>query len=255
LAFEELTPYVRAIETGLSSDPLMNWRCSWLDTITLVSNSDAHSTAKLGREANVIEFDSEKDITYTEIMRIIGEGDRKNFLYTIEFYPEEGKYHWDGHRDCKFSCSPEETVKYKGICPVCKKHLVIGVESRVHELSDRNIEQAREVGAQKMIAYKSLVPLPEIIADAFECGVQTKRVRDIYDNIIKQLGSEFHVLIDVHLSEIEKASSKQIAQAVERVRGGKIFVKPGFDGEFGVVKVFEQGERRTGMKQAGLDFD
>ena len=254
-AFEELTPYVRAIETGLSSDPLMNWRCSWLDTITLVSNSDAHSTAKLGREANVIEFDSEKDITYTEIMRIIGEGDRKNFLYTIEFYPEGGKYHWDGHRDCKFSCSPEETVKYKGICPVCKKHLVIGVESRVHELSDRNIEQAREVGAQKMIAYKSLVPLPEIIADAFECGVQTKRVRDIYDNIIKQLGSEFHVLIDVHLSEIEKASSKQIAQAVERVRGGKIFVKPGFDGEFGVVKVFEQGERRTGMKQAGLDFD
>jgi len=253
-AFEELTPHVRAIETGLSSDPLMNWRLSALDNITLISNSDAHSCAKLGREANVMEFNSEEEITYDEIMRIINEGDKNRFKYTIEFYPEEGKYHWDGHRGCKFVCSPQETEKYKGICPKCKKPLVIGVENRVHELADRTTEQAKAL-ENKKIPYKSLVPLPEIIADVFECGVSTKRVRAEYNNLIDNIGSEFHILLNSTLEEIEKASSKQIAKAVERVRKGKINVKPGYDGEFGVVKVFGEGEGRGESRQGFMEFD
>lgn len=252
-AFDDLTPYIHAIETGLSSDPFMNWRCSWLDNITLVSNSDAHSTAKLGREANVMQFNTEKDITYAEIMRVIQEGDKGKFLYTIEFYPEEGKYHWDGHRDCNFSCPPEETEKYKGICPKCKKPLVIGVENRVHELSDRSIEKAQLL--KNTIPYKSVVPLPEIIADVFECGVNTKRVRDEYENMVAKISSEFFILLKASLSEIEKASGKQIANAIDRVRKGKIYVKPGYDGEFGVVKVFAEGESRGGIKQAGFDLE
>ncbi len=254
-AFEELTPYIKAIETGLSSDPIMNWRLSMLDNITLISNSDAHSTAKLGREANVLAFNDESDITYDEIMRIIQEGDRKKFKYTIEFYPEEGKYHWDGHRDCNFSCDPAETEKYKGICPKCKKLMVIGVENRVHELADRSVEEARTIGEENMIPYKSIIPLGEILADVFSCGVKTKRVAAAYDNLTEQLGSEFHILLHADLKNIEDASTQQIAQAIDRVRQGKIYVKPGYDGEFGVVKVFQEGEDRGGMKQTGLELE
>ncbi|PLX26299.1 DNA helicase UvrD [Candidatus Parcubacteria bacterium] len=253
-AFEELTPHIFAIETGLSSDPIMNWRLSMLDNITLVSNSDAHSTAKLGREANVIDFESNDDVTYTEIMRILKDQDKQKFKYTIEFYPEEGKYHWDGHRDCKFVCNPSETEKHKGICPKCKKPLVIGVENRVHELADRSVKDAQDV-VEKKIPYKSLVPLPEIIADVFECGVKTKRVAGVYDNLIATLGNEFHILLASSLADIEKASSKQIAHAVDRVRKGTIHVEPGYDGEFGVVRVFQDGESRGSARQSGFDLD
>jgi len=263
-AFEELTPYITAIETGLSSDPVMNWRWSALDTITLVSNSDAHSCAKLGREANVMQFDSEKEITYANIFKIIKESshmklrDRDHavnkFLYTIEFYPEEGKYHYDGHRDCKFSCSPEETKKYNGVCPKCKKPLTIGVENRVHELSDRTTEEAHAL-SNKKIPYKSLVPLPEIIADVLECGVNTKQVKEIYDGLIKKIGNEFHILISSSIDEIEKASSKDVVRAIERVRSGHIYVQPGYDGEFGVVKVFQEHEDRGKPRQIGLELD
>ncbi len=257
-AFEDLTPYIRAIETGLSSDPLMNWRLSALDTITLISNSDAHSTAKLGREANVLEFENESEITYENIFDIIqgnhvkspaGDHVAGKFKYTIEFYPEEGKYHWDGHRDCNFSCHPADTQKYKGICPKCKKLLIIGVENRVHELADRSIEEAQIIGAKNKIPYKSLVPLPEILADVFECGVKTKRVSEVYNTMIEQLGSEFYILLHSDIAKIEHASTKQIAEAIDRVRKGNIYVKPGFDGEFGVVKVFQDGEERSGMRQ------
>ena len=243
-AFEELTPHIFAIETGLSSDPIMNWRLSKLDNISLVSNSDAHSCAKLGREANVMEFGSEKDVTYNEIVRILKEGDKKKFKYTIEFYPEEGKYHWDGHRDCKFVCNPKESDKLKNICPKCKKSLVIGVENRVHELADRTVEEAKKVG-KSLVQYKSLVPLPEIIANVFECGVKTKRVATVYDSLTEKLGSEFYILLKVSLKDIEDASSKQIAHAIDRVRKGNIYVEPGYDGEFGVVKVFKDNEDRV----------
>jgi uncharacterized protein (TIGR00375 family) len=257
-AFDELAPKIFAIETGLSSDPLMNWRCSWLDKIALVSNSDAHSCAKLGREANVMEFANAKEVTYENIFKIIKNStqtdqDKINkFLYTIEFYPEEGKYHYDGHRDCEFVCSPEETKKLKGICPKCKKPLVIGVDNRVVELADRSLAEAQEQGKQR-VSFKSLVPLLEIIADALDVGVNSKTVQAEYNNLIKESGSEFNILLNVEVEEIKKASQKIIGEAVERVRQGKIFVQPGYDGEFGVVKVFS-GEERVKSRQTGLDL-
>jgi uncharacterized protein (TIGR00375 family) len=251
-AFEELAPKIFAIETGLSSDPLMNWHVPALDNITLISNSDAHSPQKLGREANVFAFEKESDITYDEIFRIIREGDKKKFLYTIEFYPEEGKYHYDGHRACNVSYHPEETKKHKGICPVCKKPLVIGVMNRVGELGDRSQMQAKKAGR---IPYKSLVPLPEIIGDALGFGSQTKTVKKVYDALIDQIGSEFFILLHASLKDIVAASSKQIADAVDRVRKGNIYIKPGYDGEFGIVKVFADDDDHGGLKQVELDLD
>lgn len=255
-AFEDLKPHIHAIETGLSSDPLMNWRWSHLDKITLISSSDAHSLQKLGREANVLKFDSESDITYDEIMRIIESGDRKKFERTLEFYPEEGKYHYDGHRDCKFYCAPEETKKRKGICPVCGKPLTIGVEYRVHELADRTIEEAKKIALeQTRIPYTSVVPLPEIIADVYEIGVSSKKVTTEYDSLIAKLGNEFHILLHAAIADIAHASSQNLAEAIERVRKGEIYIRPGYDGEFGVVKVFKEGESRGFAEQSALDFE
>ncbi len=251
-AFDELSPRIRAIETGLSSDPLMNWQLSKLDNITLISNSDAHSPQKLGREANVFEFSSEKEITYSEIMRVIQAGDQKQFKYTIEFYPEEGKYHYDGHATCKFSCHPKETKKYAGLCPICKKSLVIGVMNRVDELADRDETQARTT---KRIPYKSLVPLPEIIADTLGVGVASKAVKAQYDNLIQKLGNEFYILIEASLREIERASTKHIAEAISRVRTGNIHIEPGYDGIFGVVKVFGNKEHRGTVQQLGFGLE
>ncbi len=253
-AFEELASRIFAIETGLSSDPLMNWRCSWLDKICMVSCSDAHSPQKLGREANVFQFTNENDISYDEIMRVLREQDKKKFLYTVEFYPEEGKYHYDGHRECKISLHPRETKKYKGICPVCKRPLVIGVLSRVEELADRTEEEARETGKTR-IPYKSLVPLPEILADTFQVGVTSKRVMTAYRDLMTHCGSEFSLLLDIPLSTIEQCSTKQIAQAVERVRNGNIHIEPGYDGVFGVVRVFEDAEDRGGTQQLGMTLE
>jgi len=213
----------------------MNSQLSMLDNITLISNSDAHSPQKLGREANVLQFQNEKEITYSEIMRVIQEGDREKFKYTIEFYPEEGKYHFDGHAACKFSCHPRDSKKYKGICPLCKKPLIIGVMNRVNELADRDEAQAR---AFSRIPYRSLVPLPEIIADTLGVGVASKAVKKEYDKLIQHFGNEFSILIDADLTDIEKVSSTQIAEAVNRVRTGNIYIEPGYDGIFGRVKIF-----------------
>ncbi len=256
-AFEELTPHIFAIETGLSSDPLMNWRWSKLDNISLVSNSDAHSLEKIGREVNVLQFVDEKDITYKNIFEIIKARNPDNFKYTIEFYPEEGKYHFDGHRDCKFSCRPEETKKLKGLCPKCKKPLVIGVMNRIEELADRSEDEALQLASlaqSKRVPYKSMVPLPEIIADVLAVGVKTKTVRAEYDKLIKKFGTEFNILLNVSVAEIKKASQNIIGEAVERVRSGNIYVRPGYDGEYGVVKVFEDGEQRNKLRQIGLEF-
>ncbi|HLD31908.1 MAG TPA: endonuclease Q family protein [Patescibacteria group bacterium] len=251
-AFEELTPRVRAIETGLSSDPLMNWRWSKLDNITLISNSDAHSCAKLGREANIFSFANEADMSYAEIMRIIQEGDRNKFLYTIEFYPEEGKYHYDGHRDCQFVCSPEETRKLKGLCPRCHRPLVIGVCNRVSQLADRSEKEAENLAR---VPFKSLVPLPEILADVFQVGVNTKRVKQVYTDLLQNLGNEFKILLYSSLRDIAQFGGEDVAQAIERVRAGKIFVRPGYDGEFGIVKVYAQEGERTRKKQIALELE
>lgn len=230
--FEELTPRIRAIETGLSSDPPMNHRLSALDKVTLVSNSDAHSLDKLGREANVFSFADNADVNYDEITRIIKTGDKKKFLYTIEFYPEEGKYHFDGHLDCGVCLSPAETKKVKNICPKCKKELTIGVLYRVDDLADR-----KEIPAGRFIPHKYIVPLREIIAEAYDVGVASKKVGAEYENLIKNLGSEFHILLDADISDIEKcAEEKNIAKAVDNMRAGRVSIHPGYDGKFGEVK-------------------
>lgn len=242
--FEEYSKYIFAGETGLSSDPPMSWRNSALDRITLISNSDSHSPSRIGREANV--FDSE--ITYPAIVDAIKEKDPKKFLYTVEFFPEEGKYHYDGHRLCGISLSPKETKKYGGICPNCGKPLTIGVLNRVEELADR------EEGflPDKRIPFKNLIPLEEIIAEALGRGVGTVEVEKEYNNLIKKFGSEFFVLLEAKKEELESATLPEINEGISRVREGKVFFEPGYDGVYGKVRIFSQGEQKSLSKQGIL---
>jgi len=233
--FEELSTHIRAIETGLSSDPTMNHRLSVLDNITLVSNSDAHSLDKIGREANVFGFEKETDISYDEIIKIIKTGDRKRFLYTIEFYPEEGKYHADGHLSCEVCLLPNETKKLHKICPKCKKELTIGVLYRVDGLADRT---EKDIKIENFIPHKYIIPLREVIASVFGVGPSSKKVAREYDNLIKNLGSEFFILLKSDINKIaEIVSDKNIASAIANMRAGKVQVSPGYDGKFGSVKV------------------
>ena len=236
--FEELTPHIKAIETGLSSDPIMNWRLSELDDITLVSNSDAHSGPQIGREANVMEL---RERTYNEIIDIIASKDKSRFLYTIEFYPEEGMYHVDGHRDCGFSCSPAESQKLKGLCPKCKKPLTIGVLAQVDKLA--NIRE-KDIDKTKHIPYKSIVPLPNIIADYFGMGKQSKRVQNLFLDIVSKADNEFQVLLDLSEAELKTIMPDILANGIIKMRQDKIKLTPGFDGEYGKVVIFSDDERQ-----------
>ncbi|OGW39217.1 MAG: DNA helicase UvrD, partial [Nitrospirae bacterium GWC2_56_14] len=231
--YEELTPNIHAIETGLSSDPLMNWRLSSLDTITLVSNSDAHSAAKIGREANVFNT----DLSYAAMLSAIRT--KKGFTGTIEFFPEEGKYHYDGHRDCGVSLTPKETIKYNDLCPVCSKKLTIGVMHRVEKLADR------ELGFKPKNApsFSSIIPLPDIIAEGLQCGVNTKKVSALYFPLLEQVGNEFKVLLQSPLDDIEQAGTLLVREAIARMRAGTVHIVPGYDGEYGKVRIFEDAER------------
>ena len=232
--YEELTPHIHAIETGLSSDPLMNWRLSGLDAITLVSNSDAHSASKIGREANILDT----DITYDAMMQAITT--RQGFLGTIEFFPEHGKYHYDGHRDCSVCLTPKETIRHNYLCPTCGRKVTVGVMHRVEKLADRE-EGFKLAGAP---SFASIIPLPEIIAEGLECGVNTKKVNALYLPMLERLGNEFKILLDVPLDDIERAGTPLIREAVSRMRAGNVRIAPGYDGEFGKVKIFGEGERK-----------
>lgn len=246
--FEELTPHIKAIETGLSSDPTMNRQLSQLDNIVLISNSDAHSLDNLGREANVFAFEKEKDITYDGVRDCIESNDQKKFLYTIEFYPEEGMYHVDGHRACKVSMEPKETKKNKNICPICKKPLTIGVLHRVADLADREV---KDIKSGKFIPHKYIVPLREIIAEAFEVGKGSKKVDAEYKNIIKNLGSEFFILLDADLGKIkEVVSNPNIYIGIKNMRAEDVVAVPGFDGQYGRVQTIKN--RVNTIKQAKL---
>jgi len=236
--FEELTPQVFAIETGLSADPKMLWRISDLDNITLISNSDAHSAPKTGREANIFEGE---ELNYKNMIEAIKKGKRiendaqLKLTSTIEFFPEEGKYHFDGHRACGIRLSPEERKKYGGICPNCGKPLTIGVLSRVDSLADRPEGKT----PQNALPYISLVPLNEIIGKAFLREPYTKEVMEEYQKLISVFGSEFEVLMETPIEEIAKISPR-VAEGIKKAREGKINVIPGFDGEFGKVQIFEE---------------
>lgn len=242
--FDEYAKYIYAVETGLSSDPAMNWRLSKLDHIALLSNSDSHSLQRIGREANV--FDTE--LSYDGMVAAMTSHDPKKFLFTIEFYPEEGRYHYDGHRMCKFSSAPEETKRLGKKCPVCGKPMTVGVMSRVEELADRPIGGKPEVA----IPFKSLVPLDEIIAESFGMGASSQRVKRAYQNLIEKIGSEIAVLVDADRSELERAAEPEVLEGIMRVREGKLHIEPGYDGEYGTVKIFEDDERREITKQKSL---
>jgi len=229
-SFDEYAKYIFAVETGLSSDPKMNWQLKSLDNVTLISNSDAHSAQKIGREANV--FDTE--LNYNSILKSIKT--RQGFLYTIEFFPEEGKYHFDGHANCGISLSPEESKKYDNVCPKCKKPLVIGVLNRVQELADRPYGFV----PPNAIPYKSLIPLQEVIADAVGTGPTSKRVVEFYDKLTQNLKNEFYILLDAQADDIKKYSLPEIAEGVLRAREGKVLIDPGYDGVYGKIKIFDK---------------
>lgn len=240
--FEDLTPHIYAIETGLSSDPLMNWRLSALDKIILLSNSDAHSPAKIGREANIFDTDT----SYKAMIDAIKT--KKGFIGTIEFFPEEGKYHYDGHRTCSISMTPKETLKHNYLCPVCGKRVTVGVMHRVEKLADRK-EGFRPNGSP---SFHSIIPLPEIIAEVLKVGPNSKAVDREYQNLLNKLGNEFRILMDVPLGDIEKASSPLIREAIARMRKGDVHIAPGYDGEYGKIKIFEAVERKEIKGQSML---
>lgn len=232
--FEEETENIYALETGLSSDPAMNWRISALDKYTLISNSDAHSPAKLGREVNV--FDTE--MSYGGIMEALKNKAKKKMLFTVEFFPEEGKYHFDGHRDCAIQFSPEQTKKHKGICPKCNRPLTIGVMSRVDDLADRQDGFMPENAAP----FKKTVPLQEIIAKARQKGVQTKGVQQEYKREVDYFGSEFEILLHAKEKDLASFLSERMFQAIIKVRNGDLMISPGYDGKFGTVNIFKEKE-------------
>ncbi len=229
--FDEYAQYIYAIETGLSSDPEMNWRLSALDNITLISNSDAHSPNKLGREANVFNC----DMDYSAVIDTIKKKDKARFLYTVEFFPEEGKYHYDGHRQCNVLFSPDETKKHNHTCPVCKKPLTVGVMNRVDELADR------EEGfiPDNAIPSRHLVPLQEIIAGALNVGSNTVMVKKEYQRLVASY-TEFEILLDLSESELYEITERKIAEGILKVRSGSIDIIPGYDGEYGKVSLFSK---------------
>lgn len=243
--FEEYTKNIYALESGLSADPGMFWRISALDKMAIISNSDSHSPSKIGREANVFELPF---LSYSSIVTAIKAKDPQNFLYTIEFFPEEGKYHYDGHRSCGVSLSPKESIKYNNNCPVCGKPLTIGVLNRVEELADREDGFVPE-GA---IPFKSMVPLEEIVASAVSQNTGTKEVNREYNNLIRKFDSEFNILLNISRKNLESATLPEIAEGIMRVREKKVFKEAGYDGVYGKIKIFSQGEQKKISKQDTL---
>ncbi|MCP4577469.1 MAG: UvrD-helicase domain-containing protein [Deltaproteobacteria bacterium] len=237
--FEDLTPHIHALETGLSSDPPMNRLLSQLDTYVLVSNSDAHSPAKLGREANLFET----ALDYDAMARAMTNG--QGFSGTIEFFPEEGKYHLDGHRKCQVRLHPGETKSHNGICPVCGKPVTVGVSHRVDDLADRDHPKISK-------DFFSLIPLTEILSEIHGCGPGTKKVTHIYEDLISRLGPELPILMDAPLEEIEQTGGILLSKAIDRMRHNRVIRQEGYDGEYGVIRLFEEGEKDELLGQTTL---
>lgn len=265
-AFGELSKYVYGIETGLSSDPDMNWQISELKNRSILSFSDAHSPAKMGREATVFKIkdtDQNLKISYDDIRRAImrDPGGRLEIGYTVEFYPEEGKYHFSGHRNCKFVAGPEESEKAGHICPVCRRRLTEGVLYRVQQLADKKLagrailkefpisnkeQESREAGVKWYVdrlgiqpPYVKLVPLLEIAAEALSSTVASQKTKNLFAEMCKRLGNEMEVLLRTPIEEIEKVGGEGVAEGVMKVREGNIVIHPGYDGVYGVVKIWD----------------
>ncbi len=236
--YQDQTKHISALETGLSSDPPMNWRLSTLDRFTLISNSDCHShwPWRIGREANVFELET---LTYNGIIDVLRSKDSVRFKFTIETDPAYGKYHWTGHRNCKVSMPPQEAIKFGSICPVCRRNLTKGVEQRVEELADR----PAGFKPDKAHGYMHLLPLSEIIASiqgATYPGVQ--KVWEVYNSLVGRFGDEYRVLVDAPMTDMAEVAEPRIAEAIIRVREGKIKVTPGYDGVYGQPVFFEDAE-------------
>lgn len=242
--FEDLSTYIFAVETGLSSDPAMNRQVSCLDGLTLVSNSDAHSPLKLGREANIFNT----DLSFKSIKSALETGDPNSFLGTFEFYPEEGKYYLDGHRKCDIRLWPEQTRKLNGICPVCNKPLTLGVLYRVEELAD-NPEGIKSV---RNHPFCSIIPLVELLSEVLRVGPGSKKVMGTYQTLLEKLGPEFNILNKLNIKTIEKAGGPLLGEAVARMRRNEVVILPGYDGEFGSIKIFNPHEREKLLAQKKL---
>lgn len=276
--FEDYSKYIFGVETGLSSDPEMNWRIKELDKRTILSSSDAHSMAKMGREATVFELEA---LSFKNIRRaIIAPSLKPNWkdlpdkiAYTIEFYPEEGKYHYTGHRNCHISQNPKETKDKGSICPVCKRNLTVGVMHRVEQLSSLNekeISKIDEKGVKWIYdprdihpPFVKLVPLLEIVAESMSMTVSSQRVKDKFDQLCSVFGTEINALLNAPIDELKKQAGERIAEGISKVRKGDIVITPGFDGQYGIVKIWNSNKDEDKGKtnkaplkknQLGLDF-
>lgn len=230
--FEDLSSCIYAVETGLSSDPVMNRRVSALDRFQLLSNSDAHSPSRLGREATLFEA----ELSYEGIRHAVTTGEG---LYgTIEFFPEEGKYYMDGHRTCSLCLTPSETNQYNGICPLCGKKITVGVSHRIEQLADRPEGQEKADGKR----YESLMPLPEVIGESHGYAVSGKRTEREYNRLLAGLGAEFDILRTIPVEEIRSVAGERTAEAIRRLRAGQIQRQPGYDGEYGKIRLFCENE-------------
>jgi uncharacterized protein (TIGR00375 family) len=263
--FGEYSGLIYGIETGLSSDPAMNWRIKDIGTRSILSFSDAHSPAKLGREATVFQSKTKNpnDFSFPDLARAIKKDKDAawRIAYTIEFYPEEGKYHYTGHRNCNISQSPQETKKTGKTCPVCGRPLTVGVMHRVEELAgNQDIKITKKESKEGVMGiypphditqppYVMLVPLLEIIAQSLNSTTGAIKVSEQYEQLIKNLGSEFTILLKTPLEKIARAGNPKIAEGVDKVRKGKISIKPGFDGVFGAVSIWGEGEKTEFAKQ------
>jgi uncharacterized protein (TIGR00375 family) len=243
--YQDMTKHVHALETGLSSDPPMNWRLSKLDSYALVSNSDSHSfwPWRIGREANVFELEQ---LSYHEVVDAICCKDWKRFKFTIETDPAYGKYHWTGHRNCHVALSPQEAIKLGNVCPVCRRKLTKGVEQRVEELADRPVDFEPE----NAIRFKRLLPLSEIIAAVLSSdSPSTQKVWGIYNSLVERFGNEYNVLIDASIDALSAVTIREVAEAIVKVREGKVRVIPGYDGVYGRLDLSKEGSAVKGVPE------
>ena len=263
-AFKDLTKYIPAVETGLSSDPAMNWKINELKNRTIVSFGDAHSPQKLGREATVFQYQksnlknqneiSKLKITYEDIYNAIWRNEISDWKigYTIEFYPEEGKYHYSGHRKCRVVLSPNEVRKQGLTCAVCGRKLTLGVASRIEALAKEDVQTKSKMSKsgvrfiydseEERIPYVMMVPLLEIIAEVYKVGATTKGVFETYEKMIDYFGNEFEILLNADMEDLEATFGKNISDSIAKVRMGDIFIRPGYDGIFGTVKIWRREE-------------
>ena len=242
--FGDLSSHIFAVETGLSSDPLMNWRLSQLDPYVLVSNSDAHSAQKLGRETTL--FDT--DCSYPAIYRALSDPEDPGLAGTVEFFPEEGKYHYDGHRKCDTRLHPQDTIANEGLCPVCGKKVTVGVMARVEELADR----PEGTKSARWRPYHSLIPLPEVIGEAKNVGPGSKTVNALFETMLEKLGNELYILMEAPIENIHAVAGTLIAEGIRRMRSGEVNIAPGYDGEFGTIRIFSPEERASLSAQTSM---